>query len=329
MVAMNQSCTLALTPGDPAGIGLDLTLLLARQCPVHRIVVVADRNLLEERAADLNCDVTIRDYTREHKSSGEIECLHIDCGGSVRPGQADPDHADYILKTLDVAVNGCLSGEFDAMVTGPVNKASIILSGTPFTGHTEYLAEKTGADCPVMLLSDGDLRVALATTHLPLSKVPDAITRQRIRNVTRVLHRDLVDRFGLPSPRIGVCGLNPHAGEDGQLGSEETTEIIPAIEDLRAEGIRVSGPIPADTVFTKKRLLGFDAVLSMYHDQGLPVIKHAAFGEVVNVTLGLPIIRTSVDHGTAYDIAGTGQADVSSLSSAVSMAARLSSSVEQ
>ena len=326
---MNQFCTLALTPGDPAGIGPDLTLLLAKQRPEHRIVVVADRNLLEERAAALNCDVTFRDYSHEPISSGEIECLHVNCGATVRPGQADSDHAAYILRTLDVAVNGCLSGEFDAMVTGPVNKESIIRSGIAFTGHTEYLAEKTDSNCPVMLLSDGKLRVALATTHLPLSKVPQAITRRRIKNVTRVLHQDLVDRFGFDSPRIGVCGLNPHAGEGGQLGMEETTEIIPAIEGLQAEGINVSGPFPADTIFTRKRLLGFDAILSMYHDQGLPVIKHAAFGEVVNITLGLPIIRTSVDHGTAYDIAGTSQADISSLSSAVSMAAQLTSSAGQ
>ncbi len=319
---------LAFTPGDPAGIGLDLTLQLASRCQRHRIVVIADRKLLEERAKRLHVNPTIRDYDRSHEPTGEMECLHVDCGVTVHPGQADTEYATYILETLDTAIDGCLSGEFDGLITGPVNKQTIISSGTAFTGHTEYLAEKTGSGCPVMLLAHGNLRVALATTHLPLSKVPEAITRGRILDIAKVLHRDLLNRFRIASPRIGLCGLNPHAGEGGKLGMEEINEIIPAIGELQAEGMEISGPYPADTIFTGKMLDRFDAILSMYHDQGLPVIKHAGFGEVVNVTLGLPIIRTSVDHGTAYDIAGSGQADAGSLLSAIAMAAELSSAVE-
>ena len=325
---MNQTSVLAFTPGDPAGIGPDLTLQLASRRQQHRIVVIADRMLLEERAKHLGVDVAFRDYDRGHQPVGEIECLHIDCGVTVHPGQADTGYAAYILETLDIAIDGCLSGEFDAMVTGPVNKETIIRSGIAFTGHTEYLAEKTGSSCPVMLLSDGNLRVALATTHLPLSKVPDSITRRRISDVAKVLHHDLVNRFRIDSPRIGVCGLNPHAGEGGNLGMEEINEIIPAIKELQAKDMVISGPYPADTVFTGKMLSRFDAILSMYHDQGLPVIKHTGFGEVVNITLGLPIIRTSVDHGTAYDVAGSGQADASSLLSALAMAAELSSAAQ-
>ncbi len=325
---MNQSRVLAYTPGDPAGIGPDLTLQLASQRQQHRIVAIADRNLLEERAEHLHINPTIRDYDCRHQPTGEIECLHVDCGVAVIPGQADTEYTAYILESLDIAIDGCLSGKFDGLVTGPVNKETIIRSGTAFTGHTEYLAEKTRSDCPVMLLAHGNLRVALATTHLPLSEVPEAITRGRISDIAKVLHHDLVNRFGIASPRIGVCGLNPHAGEGGKLGMEEINEIIPAIEELQAKGMEIAGPYPADTIFTGKMLNRFDAILSMYHDQGLPVIKHAGFGEVVNVTLGLPIIRTSVDHGTAYDIAGSGQGDASSLLSAIAMAAELCSAVE-
>lgn len=317
-----------MTPGDPAGIGPDLALQLASRSQRHRIVVIADRKLLQERAEHLHVNPTIRDYDHRHQPTGEIECLHVDCGVSVYPGQADTEYATYILETLDVAIDGCLSGEFDGLVTGPVNKETIIRSGTPFTGHTEYLAEKTESECPVMLLAHGNLRVALVTTHLPLSKVPEAITRSRILEVAKVLHHDLVDRFRIGSPRIGVCGLNPHAGEGGELGMEEINEIIPAVDELQAKGMEISGPYPADTIFTGNMWNRFDAILSMYHDQGLPVVKHAGFGEVVNITLGLPIVRTSVDHGTAYDIAGSGQADASSLLSAIAMAAELSSAVE-
>ncbi len=324
---MNRSRVLAFTPGDPAGIGPDLTLQLASHRQQHRLVTIVDRKLLEERAERLHINPTIRDYDRRHPPTGEIECLQVDCGVAVHPGQSDTGYAAYILETLDIAIDGCLSGEFDGLVTGPINKETIIRSGTAFTGHTEYLAEKTGSGCPVMLLAHGNLRVALATTHLPLSKVPEAITRGRISEVAKVLHHDLVSRFGIASPRIGVCGLNPHAGEGGKFGMEEINEIIPAIGELQAKGMEISGPYPADTIFTAKMLDRFDAILSMYHDQGLPVIKHAGFGEVVNVTLGLPMIRTSVDHGTAYDIAGSGQADASSLLSAVAMAAELSSTI--
>ena len=323
---MNQNCVLAVTPGDPAGVGLDLTLMLAQKRVQHRIVAVADRKLLEERAKQLDIDVAFVEYKSSQKNLSEIECMHVDCNVSVKPGQADPEYAAYVLNTLDVAIDGCLSGEFDAMVTGPINKETIILSGVEFTGHTEYLAQRTNSSCPVMLLSDDKLRVALATIHIPLSQVAKHITRQRILDVARVLNHDLTTRFGIKHPRIGVCGLNPHAGEGGQLGTEEIDEIVPAIKQLQSENIGVAGPFPADTIFIKNRVSQYDAVLAMYHDQGLPVIKHAAFGEVVNITLGLPIVRTSVDHGTAYDLAGSGKADASSLLSAVSMAAKLCSS---
>ncbi|MDE0310470.1 MAG: 4-hydroxythreonine-4-phosphate dehydrogenase PdxA [Acidiferrobacterales bacterium] len=325
---MDRIRVLAYTPGDPAGIGPDLTLQLASQICQHRIVVIADRNVLKERAKLLHVNPALREYDRSQRSTGEIECLHVDCSATVHPGQPDTKYAEYILETLDIAIDGCLSGEFDGLVTGPVGKEIIIRAGTAFTGHTEYLAKKTKTDCPVMLLCCGNLRVALVTTHLPLSKVPKAVTKDRILSVARVLQHDLVNRFQIASPRIGVCGLNPHAGEGGQLGTEEVSEIRPAIKQLQAEGLEISGPYPADTLFTGKMLDRFDVILSMYHDQGLPVVKHAGFGEVVNVTLGLPMVRTSVDHGTAYDIAATGQADAGSLLSAITMAAELSSAVE-
>ena len=242
------------------------------------------------------------------------------------PGQMSVANADYVLKTLDVAIDGCLSGEFDAMVTGPVNKAIINDAGHPFTGHTEYLAQRAGVERVVMMLTAGDLRVALATTHLPLAAVPGAIDQRLLEQTLTIIDHDLRRYFGFSQPRIAVCGLNPHAGESGHLGREEIDIISPAIEAMRAKGLSLLGPLPADTAFTPEALKHCDVVLAMYHDQGLPVLKHAGFGKAVNITLGLPFIRTSVDHGTALDLAGTGKANTDSLNealgSALSMARR-------
>jgi 4-hydroxythreonine-4-phosphate dehydrogenase len=237
------------------------------------------------------------------------------------PGRLDPANAPYVLAVLDAATDGCLAGRFDAMVTAPVHKGVINEAGVRFTGHTEYLAERCGAPLPVMLLAGGGLRVALATTHLPLAHVSSAITAQRLEGVLRVLDADLRAKFGIAAPRILVCGLNPHAGEGGHLGREEIEVIEPTLERLRAQGLHLTGPVPADTAFLPARVAGHDAVLAMFHDQGLPVLKHASFGHAVNVTLGLPIVRTSVDHGTALDLAGTGRADPGSLRAALHLAA--------
>ena len=324
MFSKDRQCTLALTPGDPAGIGPDLAVLLSKRSTTDRIVVIADRNMLEDRSKLLQCEISFCSYDSESQPADKMEVLHFDCDSPVVPGKGDPSNARYILNTLDRAVQGCLSREFDAMVTGPVNKEIIARSGFPFMGHTEYLAELTGSKCPVMLLTDGELRVALVTTHIPLNQVAEAVTCERVTAVATVLHNDLRSRLDIASPRIGVCGLNPHAGEGGVLGDEEIEKIIPAIEMLQKQGINAVGPLPADTIFVQNQLEKFDAILSMYHDQGLPVVKYAGFGEVVNVTLGLPIIRTSVDHGTAYGIAGTGSAEINSLLSAVDMARELS-----
>ena len=324
MFANDKQCTLALTPGDPAGIGPDLTVLLSKRSTTDRIVVIADRNMLEDRSKLLQCEISFCSYDSESQPADKMEVLHFDCDSPVVPGKGDPSNARYVLNTLDRAVQGCLSQEFDAIVTGPVNKEIIARSGIPFMGHTEYLAELTGSKCPVMLLTDGELRVALVTTHIPLNQVAEAVTCERVTAVATVLHNDLRNRLDIASPRIGVCGLNPHAGEGGVLGDEEIEKIIPAIEMLQKEGINAVGPLPADTIFVQNQLEKFDVILAMYHDQGLPVVKYAGFGEVVNVTLGLPIIRTSVDHGTAYGIAGTGSAEINSLLSAVEMARELS-----
>ncbi len=253
----------------------------------------------------------------------QFEILHVDCPVPVIPGRKDHRHADYIINTLNRGIAGCLNGEFNALITGPINKNLMQCGGFDFMGHTEYLASKTGAEYPVMLLMSETLRVALVTTHLPLSEVPKQITGKRIITTTRILHQFLVEKCRLKSPLIGICGLNPHAGEGGRLGHEEITEIIPAIEILIQEGIKVAGPLPADTIFTRHHLVKYDAILAMYHDQGLPVIKHGHFGATVNVTLGLPIIRTSVDHGTAYDLAGRGMADTGSLQCALMLAEQL------
>lgn len=320
---MNRRISLVLTPGDPAGIGPDLAIELAKMEHKCKIVAICDRNLLEDRAKQLNMDVLFDDYTTLDHNDTCFQVLHVDCAAKPVAGQPDTQNAGYVLKTLDRAIEGCMNREFDAMVTGPVSKEIISRYGIPFSGHTEYIAAKTETPRPVMLLATDQLRVALATTHIPLSEVPSAISCSQLTSVIQILHRDLTQKFGISSPRISVCGLNPHAGEGGTIGREELETIIPAIQSCQREGLNVEGPIPADTAFTQQNLSGCDAVLAMYHDQGLPVIKHNAFGSVVNITLGLPIIRTSVDHGTAFDLAGTGKADPGSLLAAVQIAEHL------
>ncbi len=317
---------IALTPGEPAGIGPDLIAAIAAHASPAERVVIADRDMLAARAAALGHDLAPYAFDPaappRAQAAGEIAVDHIPTGAAVEAGRLDPRNAHYVLETLTRAVDGCLAGHYAAMVTAPVHKGVINDAGIPFTGHTEFLGERTGGD-PVMMLVAGDLRVALVTTHLPLRAVPDAITRERVEDVARILQRDLRQRFAIERPRVLVLGLNPHAGEGGHLGTEERDIIEPALASLRAEDIDVAGPLPADTAFTPRALDGADAVLAMYHDQGLPVLKYAGFGRAVNVTLGLPIVRTSVDHGTALELAGSGRAESGSLNAAFELAVRL------
>jgi 4-hydroxythreonine-4-phosphate dehydrogenase len=318
---------LLLTPGEPAGIGPDLMVLAAQQSWPAELVVVADPTLLAARAERLGLPLELLDADfgedpRPHES-GRLRILAVPLAVPAQPGQLDVRNAPYVLETLRAAARACQQRHADAMVTGPVQKSVINDAGIAFSGHTEFLAELTGARLPVMMLVAGKLRVALATTHLPLREVPRALTRRRLRRVLDILGHDLETRFGLKRPRILVCGLNPHAGESGHLGREEIEVIRPVLEDLRALNWRVEGPLPADTLFTPRHLDGADAVLAMYHDQGLPVLKYAGFGEAVNITLGLPIIRTSVDHGTALELAGSGRADAGSLVAAIDAALEL------
>jgi len=315
---------IALTPGEPAGIGPELAVAIAQRELAAQLVAVADPELLRRRARMLGLALEIAPFDPEapltRHRTGSLQVAPVKLAAESSPGRLDPANADYVLATLRQAAVGCLEGRFDAMVTAPVSKAVINDAGHPFTGHTEFLAALTEAPMPVMMLAAGDLRVALATTHLPLRAVSDALTRERLEAVSRILHRDLGERFGIDRPRILVCGLNPHAGEGGHLGDEERTVIEPVLDRLRGEGMDFVGPLPADTVFTPRHLEGASAVLAMYHDQGLPVLKYAGFGHAVNITLGLPIIRTSVDHGTALDLAGTGRADAGSLMAALDAA---------
>ncbi len=317
---------LILTAGEPAGIGPDLCLQLADHSWPARLAVAGNMDLLRQRAQLLGIKVTLKecdlDSVAEHEP-GTIQVAHCPLESPVIAGKLNTANAAHVLQLLDMASDACTSRKADAIVTAPLQKSVINDAGIPFTGHTEYLAERTGTATPVMLLSSGKLKVALATTHLPLREVADAITGPLLERVLVVLLADLEQRFGIANPRVMVCGLNPHAGESGHLGKEEETTIIPVLEKLRARGASVIGPVPADTAFTPAQLARADAVLAMYHDQGLPVIKHAGFGEAVNVTLGLPIIRTSVDHGTALDLAGTGRASATSLEAAVRLAIEL------
>lgn len=320
---------LAITVGEPAGIGPDICLELARtaQATDLELTFIGDAGHLSGRAAALGQAVRIEPFDPHQPAAaaapGMLRVWQVDLPRPPPPGRPDPANALALLEGLDHAVAGCLAGRFDAVVTAPLDKGVICDAGIPFSGHTEYLAARTGTAQVVMLLVAGPLRVALATTHLPLREVPDALTRDGLTGTLRILDHDLRSRFGIARPRIAVCGLNPHAGERGHLGREEIDLIAPAIAAARAQGLDLTGPLPADTLLTPARLAPFDAVLAMYHDQGLPVLKYAGFGQAVNVTLGLPIIRSSVDHGTAYDLAGTGKADAGSLRAAVTLAAEL------
>jgi 4-hydroxythreonine-4-phosphate dehydrogenase len=315
-----------VTAGEPAGIGPDLCVGLAHRRLPARIVVVADRELLKGRARLLGMPLKITDYPAAAGAApraGALAVLHVPLAQAAVPGRLNPANSGYVLRTLEVAADGCREGAFDAMVTAPLQKSVINDAGIAFTGHTEFLAAYTGAEHVVMMLVGGGMRVALATTHLPLRDVASHITAQNLERTLRVLQRDLAARFAIPRPRITVAGLNPHAGEAGFLGREEADIISPLLAKLRREGFDVDGPLPADTLFNPRRLKNCDCVLVMYHDQGLPVLKYASFGAGVNVTLGLPIIRTSVDHGTALELAGTGRAGSGSLIEAIRLAARL------
>ncbi len=317
---------LALTPGEPAGIGPDLMVLLARARRTTPWVCIADPALIADRADRLDIALKLQHWqpgAAVSLDAGVLPILPLPLPVIPPCGAPDPTNARALLDALDRAVDGCLDGEFSGLVTGPLQKSTINLGGIPFTGHTEYLAERAGGT-PVMMLVAGALRVALVTTHLPLAEVAGAITRERVTTVLEILARDLRDRFGIATPRIAVLGLNPHAGESGHLGREELDVIEPALDALRATGgVEIEGPLPADTAFTPARLAQCDAVLAMYHDQGLPVLKYAGFGQAVNCTLGLNIVRTSVDHGTALDRAGTGHIETGSLTAAIDLAAEL------
>ncbi|MEA3640351.1 MAG: 4-hydroxythreonine-4-phosphate dehydrogenase PdxA [Lamprobacter sp.] len=330
---MTETPRLALTPGEPAGIGPDLCIAAAQQEHKEELVAVCDPALLAERAERLRLPLALEPFDPERppapSASGRLLFdATARLASPAQAGQLSPTNAAYVLDTLSAACDGCLSGRWDAMVTGPVHKGIINDAGLAFSGHTEFLAERCQQDkepipTPVMLLAAPGLRVALATTHLPLAAVPAAITEPRLERIIRIMVDGLRGRFGIAKPRILICGLNPHAGEGGHLGQEEQEVIMPVIARLLAEGMDLQGPLPADTLFVPHRLQQADAVLAMYHDQGLPVLKHLGFGQAVNVTLGLPIIRTSVDHGTALDIAGTGRAHLGSLSAAIALAAAM------
>jgi len=315
----NSVPVIAVTSGEPAGIGPDICLALSRKRFTARIVVLGDREMLESRARQLGLRVRLSD-PGEGLTSNSIACLHVPLSTACRAGMLDRRNAPYVISLLDRAISGCKAGEFAALATAPVHKGVINDGGIPFIGHTEYLAERTGAAQVVMMLAGGGLRVALATTHLALKDVPRALTRKGLERTIRVLHAELIRRFGISAPRILVAGLNPHGGEGGYFGREEIEVIGPVLEKLRAEGLQLTGPLPADTLFVPDRLAGADCVLAMYHDQGLPVLKYASFGRGINVTLGLPMIRTSVDHGTAIELAGTGRAEPDSLIEAVEAA---------
>lgn len=319
-----NSPRIAVTPGEPAGIGPELCVQLAQQAQTCQLVVIADPELLADRARLLGLPLQILPFEAGAPArpapAGSLYCQPVSLRAPSRPGRLDPANAGYVLDTLQAATQGCLSGCFDALVTAPVHKGVINDAGIPFSGHTEFLEAMTGSRKVVMMLATEGLKVALATTHLPLSDVPAAITRPLLEEVIAVLLQDLSRSFGIVQPRVLVAGLNPHAGEGGHMGREEIDTITPVLDTFRARGAQLIGPLPADTLFTEHHLKDADAVLAMYHDQGLPVLKYKGFGRAANITLGLPIIRTSVDHGTALDLAGSGQADVGSLQTALQFA---------
>lgn len=313
---------IAVTAGEPAGIGPDLCAMIAAHEFAARIVVIADETLLHTRARKLGLTGAPPRFAGRDAAPA-FSVLHVPLVQQAAAGRLDPANSSYVLRTLEIAADGCRDGLFDAMATAPVHKGVINDAGIAFTGHTEFLEQRLHAPHVVMMLAGGGMRVALATTHLPLQAVAAAITPASLERTLRVLRADLVRRFAISQPRIIVAGLNPHAGESGHLGREEIDVIIPVLERLRREGYHLVGPLPADTLFQPERLKHCDCVLAMYHDQGLPVLKYASFGGGINITLGLPVIRTSVDHGTALELAGTGKAKAESLVAAIELAAEL------
>lgn len=320
---------IAVTPGEPSGIGPDLVVKLAQKAWPAQLVICASTELLKQRATQLGLPLNIIHYDANQKPEpappGSLYVAHHPLKADVKCGELNPENGSYVLDTLTTALNGNMTGEFNAVVTGPVHKGVINEGGVSFSGHTEFFAQHASTPDVVMMLATEGLRVALVTTHIPLAYVSKAITPERVEKIVRILHHDLQEKFAIEQPKIFVCGLNPHAGEDGHLGNEEITVINPVLNRLRDEGMDLVGSLPADTLFQPKYLEQADAVLAMYHDQGLPVLKAKGFGASMNITLGLPFIRTSVDHGTALELAGTGQADegsfVVALSEAIAMAA--------
>ena len=322
-----QPHRVVITPGEPAGIGPDLVVQLAQRSWPVELVICADASVLEARAKLLNLPLTLLPYHADNaplpQQAGTLTLLPVPLRAPVIPGQLNTGNGHYVVDTLARACDGCLSGEFAALITGPVHKGVINDAGVAFTGHTEFFEERSHSPKVVMMLATEELRVALATTHLPIKAVADAITPDLLHEVITILHHDLRTKFGINDPHVLVCGLNPHAGEGGHMGMEEIDTIIPVLDALRAQGMNLSGPLPADTLFQPKYLGNADAVLAMYHDQGLPVLKYQGFGRGVNITLGLPFIRTSVDHGTALDLAGQGKADVGSFITALNLAIKM------
>ncbi len=324
---MSYPHRVVITPGEPAGIGPDLVVQLAqRDWPVE-LVICADATLLTDRAAMLGLPLSLRPYSASEPAqpqrAGTLTLLPVALRAPVIAGQLSVENGQYVVETLAHACDGCLSDEFAALITGPVHKGVINDAGIPFTGHTEFFEARAQAEKVVMMLATEAMRVAVATTHLPLRDVADAITPDLLREVITILHGDLQSKFGIKHPHVLVCGLNPHAGEGGHMGTEEIDILIPVLEEMRAKGMNLSGPLPADTLFQPKYLDHADAVLAMYHDQGLPVLKYQGFGRGVNITLGLPFIRTSVDHGTALELAGQGKADVGSFITALNLAIKM------
>ncbi|ABP59288.1 4-hydroxythreonine-4-phosphate dehydrogenase PdxA [Enterobacter sp. 638] len=322
-----QPQRVVITPGEPAGIGPELVVQLAQRSWPVELVVCADATLLQDRANMLGLPLRLLPYRADQppvpQQQGTLTLLPVVLRKPATPGVLSTDNGHYVVDTLARACDGCLNGEFAALITGPVHKGVINEAGVPFTGHTEFFEERSHSDNVVMMLATEELRVALATTHLPLKAISDAITPALLREIITILHHDLRTKFGIADPHVLVCGLNPHAGEGGHMGTEEIDTIIPVLNEMRAKGMNLSGPLPADTLFQPKYLDSADAVLAMYHDQGLPVLKYQGFGRAVNITLGLPFIRTSVDHGTALDLAGKGKADVGSFITALNLAIKM------
>jgi 4-hydroxythreonine-4-phosphate dehydrogenase len=330
---MINTLRIGITAGEPAGIGPDLVIQLAQHAWPVELVVFANAQLLHERAALIGLPLELRPYDvrqpAQPQAAGSLTIVDIAMPARAIAGQLNEDNGHYVVETLSAAAQAAMAGTVAAIVTGPVHKGIINKAGISFSGHTEFFALQSNTPCVVMMLATEGLRVALATTHIPLAYVAKAITRERLIQVLRILRHDLQQKFALENPKILVCGLNPHAGEGGHLGREEIDVITPVLEQLRAEGFDLQGPLPADTLFQPKYLQHADAVLAMYHDQGLPVLKFKGFGRSVNITLGLPFIRTSVDHGTALDLAGSGQADVGSFSHALEQAIFLATKSNQ